>query len=223
MVDLYLADLSATGLAAAASKAAAAVAEPLAKVKKGAQKEGLALVPASNTSGFEGVCFAPSRCSLLTKPYKARLTVGSFIEHLGYFSSAAEGALAYSRRLGPQASQLAAEAAGATLPPRKKKQKQSLDGSGSGAGAEDRGSSVLSAHADPPKPAAKPAANPAETTQQISSSPWHDGTSQASAPKLTATQRKNQKARLKKRAAGAAAADEAGGARPSPALPTPPR
>ena len=58
MVDLHLADLTAAGLATAAGKAAAAVAEPLAKIKKGAQKEGLALVPAANTSGFEGVCFA---------------------------------------------------------------------------------------------------------------------------------------------------------------------
>ena len=222
MVDLHLADLTAVGLAAAAGKAAAAVAEPLAKIKKDAQKEGLALVPAANTSGFEGVCFAPGVCSLLTKPYKARLThEGNRVEHLGYYSSAAEGALAYARRLGPQASRLAAEAAAAVLPPPpppppKKKQKQTLDGSGSGAGAEGRVSPGPSAPANPPKPAgAKP---------QASGFQWRDSTSQAT-PKLTATQRKNQKARLKKKAGAAAApaADEADAAPQPPPPPPPPR
>ena len=220
MVDLHLADLTAVGLAAAAGKAAAAVAEPLAKIKKDAQKEGLALVPAANTSGFEGVCFAPGVCSLLTKPYKARLThEGNRVEHLGYYSSAAEGALAYARRLGPQASRLAAEAAAAVLPPPpppKKKQKQTLDGSGSGAGAEGRVSPGPSAPANPPKPAgAKP---------QASGFQWRDSTSQAT-PKLTATQRKNQKARLKKKAGAAAApaADEADAAHQPPPPPPPPR
>ena len=220
MVDLHLADLTAVGLAAAAGKAAAAVAEPLAKIKKDAQKEGLALVPAANTSGFEGVCFAPGVCSLLTKPYKARLThEGNRVEHLGYYSSAAEGALAYARRLGPQASRLAAEAAAAVLPPPpppKKKQKQTLDGSSSGAGAGERVSPGPSAPANPPKPAgAKP---------QASGFQWRDSTSQAT-PKLTATQRKNQKARLKKKAGAAAApaADEADAAHQPPPPPPPPR
>ena len=158
-------DLTPAGLAAAARSAAAAAVEvTAAQVNKIAQKEGLVLVKARNETGFEGVCFRPAACALLSKPFKARaagansrlalfltrhdldLTLsptltkaryeaGERIEHLGYFSSPAEGALAYARRLGPAACKAAAAAAKRAAPPappegeadgapKKKKQKQ---------------------------------------------------------------------------------------------------
>ena len=158
-------DLTPAGLAAAARSAAAAAVEvTAAQVHKIAQKEGLVLVKARNETGFEGVCFRPSACALLSKPFKARATgpnltpdltltrydlelalsptltkaryeAGERVEHLGYFSSPEEGALAYARRLGPAACKAAAAAAKRAAPPappegeadgapKKKKQKQ---------------------------------------------------------------------------------------------------
>ena len=140
-------DLTPAGLAAAARSAAAAAVEvTAAQVHKTAQKEGLVLVKARNETGFEGVCFRPSACALLSKPFKARATgpnltpdltltrydldltlsptltkaryeAGERIEHLGYFSSPEEGALAYARRLGPAACKAAAAAAKRAAPP----------------------------------------------------------------------------------------------------------
>ena len=66
-------DLTPAGLAVAARSAAAAAVEvTAAQVHKTAQKEGLVLVKARNETGFEGVCFRPSACALLSKPFKAR-------------------------------------------------------------------------------------------------------------------------------------------------------
>ena len=66
-------DLTPAGLAAAARSAAAAAVEvTAAQVHKIAQKEGVVLVKARNETGFEGVCFRPSACALLSKPFKAR-------------------------------------------------------------------------------------------------------------------------------------------------------
>jgi len=126
-------DLSPSGLAAAACSAAAAASEvTTAQVNTLAQKEGLVLVKARNETGFEGVRFRPAACALLCKPFKARYEAGKQIEHLGYFSSPAEGALAYARRVGPAACKAAAAAAKRAAPPggeteaapKKKRQKQ---------------------------------------------------------------------------------------------------
>ena len=130
-------DLTPAGLAAAARSAAAAAVEvTAAQVHKTAQKEGLVLVKARNETGFEGVCFRPSACALLSKPFKARATgpnltpdltltrhdldltlsltltkaryeAGERIEHLGYFSSPEEGALArIALRVAPAAAEV---------------------------------------------------------------------------------------------------------------------
>ena len=161
-------DLTPAGLAAAAySAAAAAVEVTAAEIHTLAQKEGLVLVKARNETGFEGVRFRPAACALLSKPFKARhgpnpnpspasttlapililtLTLtkaryeaGERIEHLGYYSSPVEGALAYARRVGPTACKAAAAAekkgrgfseraappgGEAEAAPKKKKQKQ---------------------------------------------------------------------------------------------------
>jgi len=119
-------DLSSAGLADAARSAAAAVEMPRAQVNVLAQKEGLILIKAQNETGFEGVRFKPEACGLLCKPFKAHYKAGGRIEHLGYFSSGTEGALAYARRLGPEASKAAAAAAAAarkSAPRPTKKQK----------------------------------------------------------------------------------------------------
>ena len=125
-------DLSPAGLAhAACSAAAAAVEVTVAQVHTLAKAEKLVLVKALNETGFEGVRFRPAACALLCKPFKARYEAGEGIEHLGYFSSPVEGALAYARRLGPAASKAAAAtvaaAARRAAPPPAKKQKMSKD------------------------------------------------------------------------------------------------
>lgn len=107
-------------------------------------QEGLALVRRdAGKTGFKGVAFKPSACALLCKPYKVHYREGDRIEHLGYFASAEEGALAYARRLGPEASSAAAAAAAAAPEGRKAK-------------GENRSSNCARASLPPPQQQAPP-------------------------------------------------------------------
>ena len=83
-------------------KCAAAAAVPMTARRRSAWlRRRTTLVPSSKSAtGFEGVC---KDKLALAKPYMAqrRLMRGGKQEHLGYFASAEEAALAYARALGP--------------------------------------------------------------------------------------------------------------------------
>ena len=77
-----------------------------------AEAEGLTLLKAENKTGYFGVYHSkPGR----PKPYKAEIKQGGKQHCLGTFTTAAEAALAYARRLGPAG--CAAAAAAAPAPP----------------------------------------------------------------------------------------------------------
>ena len=89
-----------------------------------AAEEGLALVPADNTTGFKGVSYNNS----YIKPYTAQIWQDGKDHSLGTFASAAETALAVARFLGP---------AGAAAPPGRKR--PAASGAGPSAPPSKRG------------------------------------------------------------------------------------
>ena len=63
-----------------------------------AAEEGLTLLQADNGTGWKGICYKGSGRS---KPFWAWISEGGVHRSLGYYSTAAEAALAYvARRLG---------------------------------------------------------------------------------------------------------------------------
>ena len=78
---------------AAAEKAAAAPPLTSEEARQQAQAEGLTLRVAENTTGFLGVYHQPGR----SKPYKAEVTRGGKLVHLGMFATAEEAALCVAR------------------------------------------------------------------------------------------------------------------------------
>ena len=88
--------------------AAGAVARTVAAAEKRAAAEGLTLQrTARSPTGFKGVTKEKRRKS---KPFQAQVWRGGRYEHLGYYRSAAEAALAYARALGKQVCALVAGA-----------------------------------------------------------------------------------------------------------------
>jgi len=71
-------------------------AEAIARAERLAEAEGLTLIPSTNTSGYKGVSKAHH-----VRGYLTRVRENSADVHLGCFETAAEGALAYARYLGP--------------------------------------------------------------------------------------------------------------------------
>ena len=77
-----------------------------AAVLRVAAREGLTLVRADNATGFRGVARNEKACK--SKPYQAYLNHNRKQQHLGYYATAEEAALAYARALGPEGSKAAA-------------------------------------------------------------------------------------------------------------------
>ena len=87
-----------------------------------AAAEGLTLLRAENATGFKGV----SRGGSVSKPFQANLYNAGRTNHLGYFATAEEAALAVARFLGqevpapPGRKRPAASGAGPSAPPSKR-------------------------------------------------------------------------------------------------------
>ena len=87
-----------------------------------AEEEGLALLRAENATGFKHVC----RDDRKSKPFQANLYNAGRTNHLGYFATAEEAALAVARFLGqevpapPGRKRPAASGAGPSAPPSKR-------------------------------------------------------------------------------------------------------